>query len=175
MSEREKYEKAVKDAGFEPFEPISEQWGVYALKDGSYLKIRMNVLKIVRQVDDVGNIGFGINGNPTIGLISSKNLRGVALSRPPTPQEIMAAIVEDDVEFSPIEEKWSTYRLQDGFVISLKLIPIKVSRTSLYDQNGEPIYNINHQLLVKVSIPEELRKKGIQVQQPSRGHPTFIT
>ena len=177
MSETEKFEKAVIEAGFEPFETMSEHWGVYALTDGSYIRMRMDVFKIGRQIDAAGNIGFGINGNPSITIISPKKLRGTPLLKLPTPQEIVAAVVEDDVEFSIVEEKWSTYKLKDSFVIGLKLIPIKVSKTSLHDNHGDPIYNINHQLLVKVNMPEELRKKGIKIQIPSpdRGNPSFIT
>lgn len=176
MSEREKFEKAIKEAGFEPFKTTAEHWGDYALNDGSYLRMRVNVIKIARMIDDAGNIGFNINSNVTIGIISPKNLRGTPSPRPPTPQEIATLIVEDDIEFSVVEEKWSTYQLQDGTVISIKLIPVKVSRTSICDPNGEPIYNVNHQLLVKANIPEELRKKGVRLQQPlERGHPTFIT
>lgn len=175
MSDREKFENAIKEAGFEPFKTTSENWGDYALNDGSCLRMRMNVIKIARQIDDTGNIAFNINGSPAIGVISPKNLRGTPSSRPPTPQELTATIVEEDVELSVVEEKWSTYQLQDGTVISIKLIPIKVSRTGIFDPNGEPIYNVNHQLLMKASIPEELRKKGIRVQQASTaGRPTFI-
>lgn len=174
MSEREKFENAIKQAGFEPFKTTSENWGDYLLSDGSCLTMRMNVIKIARQIDDAGNMAFNINGSPAIGIISPKNLRGTPSSRPPTPQEIAASIVEEDIEFSVVEEKWSTYQLQDGTIISIKLIPIKVSRTSICDPNGEPIYNVNNQLLVKATIPEELRKKGIRVQQPLTGRPSFI-
>lgn len=175
MSEREKYEKVIREAGFEPFQTLSESWGVYALKDGSYLRIRADIIKITRQTDDTGNMAFNVNANMTIGVISPKNLRGPPAPRPPTPQELSAAIVDSDVEFSAVEEEWSKYRLQDGIVISIKPIPVAIARTNIHDPNGEPIYNVNHQLLIKANIPEELRKKGIQVQQSTAaGHPTFI-
>lgn len=176
MSEHEKYEKALVEAGFEPFQIISEHWGIYALKDGSYLKLRPNIIKIARETDAYGNMAFNVNANVTIGIISPKNMRGPPLTRPPTPQEIASAIIDDDVGFLVVEEEWSTYRLQDGTILSIKLIPIQISRTSIHDPNGEPMYNINHQLLVKASVPEELRKKGIRVQQSITGrNPTFIT
>ena len=54
MSELEKYSKAVKEAGFEPFETVSESWGLYALRDGSYLRMRANIIKIARTTDDLG-------------------------------------------------------------------------------------------------------------------------
>jgi hypothetical protein len=175
MSEREKYEKAIKEAGFEPFQTISEHWGVYALKDGSYLKMRTNIIKIARETDIVGNMAFNVNANITVGVIAPKNLRGSPPPRPPTPQELVAAIIEDDVGFSSVEEDWSSYQLQDGIIVSAKLIPIKISRTSIHEPSGDPLYQISHQLLIKASIPEELRKKGVQVQQPVGVRPTFIT
>lgn len=174
MSEHEKFEKAITEAGFELFETVSESFSVYALKDGSYLMMRMNIFKIARQIDGAGNIGFGINGNPAVVVITPKKLRGTPSPRPPTPQEIMATIVDDDIEFSVIDDKWQTYKTMDGIFIILKLVPIKVSRTSIFDQNGEPLYNVNHQMLIKVNVPEELRKKGVRVQQP-QNKLSFIT
>jgi len=175
MSKRENFEKAVRAAGFEPFETTSEKFSIYELKDGSYLMMRMNVFKIARQTDTVGNVRFNIGGNHSVVIISPKNLRGTPSIRPPTPQEIMASIVEDDVDFSVIEENWQTYTMTDNVVVILKLIPVKVSRTTIFDLNGEPVYNVNHQLLIKVNVPEELRKKGIRIQQSQSGHPSFIT
>lgn len=176
MSEQEKYEKATRDAGFEPFQTISEHWGIYALKDGSYLKLRANVIKIGRAIDNFGNIAFNVNANTTIGIIPPRNLKGGPHPKPPTPQELVASIVDDDVGLITVEEEWSTYRLQDGTVLSIKLIPIKVSRTSIHDLNGEPLYNVDNQLLTKASVPEELRRKGVHVQPQIPGkNPSFIT
>jgi len=87
----------------------------------------------------------------------------------------MASIIEDYVEFSVVEENWQRYTMTDDVIVILKLIPVKISRTSIFDQNGEPVYNVNHQLLIKVNVPEELRKKGVKIQQPQSGHPSFIT
>jgi len=175
MSENERYEKALKDSGFESFKVLSESWGIYALKDGSYLRLRANIIKIARQTDYDGNMAFNVNANMTVGFIPPRNLRGNPAPRPPTPQELSAAIVDSDVEFSTIEEEWSRYQLQDGIVISVKPIPVTIARTNIYDPNGEPIYNVNHQLLIKANIPEELRKKGIQAKTGTSGHPSFIT
>jgi len=108
-------------------------------------------------------------------IISPRNLRGTPSTRPPTPPEIMASIIEDYVEFSVVEENWQRYTMTDDVIVILKLIPVKISRTSIFDQNGEPVYNVNHQLLIKVNVPEELRKKGVKIQQPQSGHPSFIT
>jgi hypothetical protein len=48
MSEQQKYEKAIIEAGFEPFQVVTEPWGIYAMTDGSYLRMRLNVIKIAR-------------------------------------------------------------------------------------------------------------------------------
>jgi hypothetical protein len=176
LSELEKYSRAVREAGFEPFETISEPWGLYALKDGSYLRMRANIIKIARTTDDLGNMSFNANINVTVGIIPSRKLRGPPSMKPPTPQDLQAAVVEDDVGLTTVQDDWQSYRLEDGTVLSLKLIPVNVSRTSLFDPNGEPIYDVRHQLLLKASLPEALRRKGIRVQQPPIGrNPTFIT
>jgi len=48
MSKRENFEKAVRAAGFEPFETTSEKFSIYQLTDGSFLMMRMTVCKIAR-------------------------------------------------------------------------------------------------------------------------------
>ncbi len=176
MSELEKYKNALRDAGFEPFQTLSDPWGIYSLNDGSYLQIRANVIKIARGIDPAGNMSFNANVNVTIGIIAPKKLRGTPAPQPPTIQDLQTRIVEDDVDFSTVSDEWQKYKLEDNTVLSLKLVPVKISRTSLFDPNGEPIYNINHQMLLKASLPDELRKKGIRVQEnPAGSHPTFIT
>ena len=175
MSEREKYEKAIREAGFEPFRTLSESWVVYALKDGSYVKIRANVIKISRRLDNEEKMSFNLNANMTIGVISPGSLKGTPTLRPITPQELQAAVVDNDIEFSVVEEEWSKFELHDGTVISVKPVLISASRTGIYDPGGEPIYNVTHHLLVKASLPEELRKKGVVLRQFSgASQPTFI-
>jgi hypothetical protein len=175
MSAYEKYERAIEEAGYESFRTLDEHWAVYALRDGSYLRMRVNVIKRVRQTDVAGNTGFNLNANVTLGIVAPKSLRGTPSPGPPTQQELATAIVDDDLGFTAVEDEWSRHQMKDGIVISVRLILVKISRTSFYDPNGEPVYNINHQLLTKINVPEELRKKGVQVQQPNASsRPTFI-
>jgi len=51
-------------------------------------------------------------------------------------------IVEaEEVNFEPIREDWNIYKLEDGRILKVKLVLVKVYKTSEKDPiTGEPIY-----------------------------------
>jgi hypothetical protein len=70
-------------------------------------------------------------------------------------------IVEED-------EKWSTYKLADGTVIAVKMIPTTVIRTKKRGPDGSPIYSVNGSIVVRVvKVPDELREKTVKKKEPS--------
>jgi len=72
-----------------------------------------------------------------------------------------------DMEFETIQETIGKYRLSDGAILEIKLVPLKVARG--YDENaadniarkadGEPLYNIRFQAAVAAKVPDTLLKK----------------
>lgn len=70
------------------------------------------------------------------------------------------------VDFTPINEKWETYKLSDGTKLKVKLIITGVFRTEIYDPTtGEPAYAFNWQTpIVIVECPPNL--KGEPSPQP---------
>lgn len=174
MSE-EQFRREIVEYGYEPFEVISENWCIYRLADGTYLKMKLDLIKVVKFIDDSGNINYTISSNNTVGIIPPRNLRGSPATKPYSPQELTSSIVEDDIEFTTVKEEWSKYRLSDGVVLSIKFIPIKVSKTNKFDSSGEPLYMVNHHILLKATLPKELQKKMVKLHPTFSGRPSFIT
>lgn len=174
MSE-EQFKKESAEYGYEPFDIISESWCVYRLVDGTYIKMKLDLIKVIKIVDDAGNINYTLSSNNTIGILSPRSLRGPPAVKPYPPEELASSIVEDDVEFTTVKEEWSKYKLSDGTVLSVKFIPVKVSKTDKFDVSGEPLYLVNHHVLLKAALPKELQKKMVKLHPTFPGRPTFVT
>jgi hypothetical protein len=78
----------------------------------------------------------------------------------PTPDG--GSIEGQEVEFTPVQEPWSTYRLEDGYGIRFKAIVTQVIRTEKRDQDGNPVYMVRSSNVLAVSPPETFRKKEVQ-------------
>jgi len=49
----------------------------------------------------------------------------------------------EEVDFEPIKEDWNIYKLKDGRILKVKLVLVKVYKTSEKDPvTGDPIYII---------------------------------
>jgi hypothetical protein len=57
-----------------------------------------------------------------------------------------------------IKEGCYTYRLAGGIVVDLELVLTTISRTSWFDERGETLYSIQHQLISRGHITKDLRK-----------------
>lgn len=142
------------------FDTIKERWNRYKLEDATIIKIKFVPIKILREkIDDAGNPVYLSNYMNVVGAISPPNLFGPPSSQKYSQEEIVDAIVKEDMKFETLEENWNEYQLKDGSKLSVKAVVTKVDKTKLFDEKGEPIYNVSHQVLMKGSIPKELRMK----------------
>jgi hypothetical protein len=65
------------------------------------------------------------------------------------------------VEFEPVPETWTHYKLVDGTTLKMKLSLLEVIRlvNEFQPQTGEPVYVFTAQNIVNINAPEELKKK----------------
>ena len=65
------------------------------------------------------------------------------------------------VEFDPVPESWTTYKLKDGTTLKMKLSLLEVIRLpgEFNKQTGEPIYLFTAQQIVNSHSPENLKFK----------------
>ncbi len=73
-------------------------------------------------------------------------------------QEFMA----EEVEFeSEGPEKWNTYILHDGTTLKVKVVLADILRVEgQYAPNGDPIYNLNAQIVAATNAPDNLKRKA---------------
>jgi len=140
------------------FEPIREGWSVYKTKPaGAVIRLKLVLLKILLlDVDDVG-AKFATGVNIIVTATVPQNQKGIKADKQPTQEEIQKSIVEPDIEYDTVKEEWNEYDVE-GIKVGAKLVATVISRTSLFDTNGDPIYNVQYQTVFKPATPEDKEK-----------------
>jgi len=137
----------VKDRDFEEyldFEAINEPWSLYALEDGSVIKFKLVLVKVL-PVLKAGAKSYTINTANVVGVLAPKTLKGT----PTVLSDGRYQVENKDIPFETIEEKWGEYKLEDGTILKIKPAITSIDKTKNYDLNGEPIYMVHSQVLVK--------------------------
>jgi hypothetical protein len=141
------------------FKILREDWSNYRLADGTILKARLVVTKVIRtdQHDPTtGEPMYVFSRATALSTISGKELRGPPSSMP-SPQEMQASITGlVDFESADKAEKWNVYSLSDGSELRVKLEVTKISKTSLFDDMGDPVYFVVSENIVRVWSPPNL-------------------
>ncbi|HYY91769.1 MAG TPA: hypothetical protein VE955_07255 [Candidatus Dormibacteraeota bacterium] len=131
------------------FAVVSEDYSRYLLKDGTTLKVKILVRKIMRE-GLITAQGYPIN----LGLDAANIVTAIvppALKHNPSKEPWNPLTdVGTELKFEPIEEKWQEYITPDGYKIQVKPIVTKVIRYDKYNQFGEPIYNASVQTIVNI-------------------------
>ncbi len=130
--------------GYTDFEAISEPWNIYSLKDGSVLKFRLILVKLI-PVSDGGIKGYAVNAGNAAGVFVPKKLK----ASPSKSLMIELKVAEKDIPYEIIREDWNSYKLEDGTILKIKPAISSVNRTKTIDPYGDPVYVINHQVLIK--------------------------
>ena len=64
------------------------------------------------------------------------------------------------LNFNPTAEHWTEVFVDDGTVIKLKLVITDVYRVDgEYDAEGNPVYSVRSQNILRVDSPEKLRRE----------------
>lgn len=139
---------------------MREPWNKYELADGAIVKIKVVVTKVrKKQVDEKsGEYGFG---SQTIAVVLSDE-KGPPETRAYSPQELQEAVIKEDIRYTTISEEWNEYVLDDGARLRLKVTLVRVSKTSKYDKDGEPVYLTETSVMAQLKVPPIYRS-----EQPS--------
>ena len=154
------------------FDSIHEGWSIYKTKDGVLIKIRQIPLRIT--LVDVKEDGTGmISAGGSLFFAVTAPLKGPPNNQPITHEQIIAAIVEPEVQFDIVQEDWSEYNAE-GVKIALRVVATAIAKTSLFDAIGEPVYNVSYQIMVRPITTPEARatfKKIWEERSPKKTAP----
>ncbi len=70
-------------------------------------------------------------------------------------KEEMEFSYKKEITFSTTSEKWNEYLLDDNTRVRLKNTIAGISKSDIYLQNGDPIYNVKIRVLSKVKRPTQ--------------------
>jgi len=67
----------------------------------------------------------------------------------------------EEIDFTEMsKEAWNEYKLKDGTTIKVKYVVTGVFRVEQYNPNGDPIYGVRGQIVVRaVNVPYNLKAK----------------
>lgn len=139
------------------FEIYREPWNKYSLKDGSSIKARIILHKVLlketlRPDGTVEKKGYGVEAQTlNVPYNVPDTLKGAPSDQTRTPAELEAAIVQDDIPYDTIAQEWNEYIVEDGTKIKLQLTMVKVARTSFFDKYGNPIYLVQNGTIPTIS------------------------
>lgn len=69
-------------------------------------------------------------------------------------------IPAEELDFEIEKEPWAVYRLEDGTVLRLKQVLVRVARTNRYKPDGEPIYVFEVSGVAHTNVPPSLKKNA---------------
>ena len=126
------------------FKTGKEDWNKYQLEDGTILKLKIILMRIVEETDSGGNKGYSFGWSNVISATPQKEFVG----KIQTPVE--------DMKFEKIHEEPNEYELASGEKLTLIPHITMISRANTLDQRGEPVYTIQMVPALKL---KEIRKE----------------
>jgi hypothetical protein len=123
-----------------------EDWNIYELEDGTMLKIRPILLRLLKTPAPVGlgkGTAFGVVAQNLLSVRANPDRKGQPSTTPFSP-EIMEKAVKTNVPFNEKKWVWNTYLLPDNIRLKIRLVVTSVLRAEgLFDQFGNPVYRVS--------------------------------
>ena len=135
------------------FKVIKEYWDSYLLSDDTKLKSRV-VLTGVKKSTVNPSKEYEFNFQSIQSFIFSDKATGQQHKKLYTKEE-MESSYNNEIAFSATSEKWNEYLLDDNTRVRLRNTIAGISKSDLYLQNGDPIYNVKIRVLSKVKRPNK--------------------
>jgi len=137
------------------FEIIKEPWNKYEIIDGSILKTRFILKKVVVQPLGKNKSTFQIDGQTVTTIFGSPELKGTPSTQAYSNQELKNSITQDGLGYNTLGEEWNEYILEDATKIRVKTTVTKISRTNKYEKTGDPLYFVTTSIIMQVTKPKK--------------------
>ena len=141
------------------FEIIKEPWNKYQLVDNSILKTR-TILKKIERVMQGEKISFTMDAQTLTVLYADPALKGTPNTRKINKEDIMKSIDKPDMRYDTLAQEFNEYLLDDGTKIKIFTNVTGVSRTTLKDAKGDPVYSVNSSNTIEVKPSEQYKKSS---------------
>lgn len=141
---------------------VREAWNTYDLEDGTRIKARGVLTKVLwpkgvePQKGEAIELGASINN--IVVVFAPESLRGPPNPKPPTVRGA-AKLKTEEIEVVDSKEEWSVYRIEKGSSgLKLRMVLTQVLRVvDVYDKEGAPYYIVNSSFVLgPTSLKEEI-------------------
>lgn len=146
----------------EEFDALKEDWSIYQLEDGTTLKFKVVLTRVIRELDDKGNPIYTFLMKNVFVVLPPPSLKGTLSKTKYSMEELEGSIVAEDIKFETKKEDWNTYKLKNGVIIELKPILTMISRTDKFDERGDPIYVMQSHVVPRGKISKEVKDKLLE-------------
>lgn len=133
------------------FDIVREPWNKYELSDGTTLKTRIILQKVVRRQQGE-RTGYGTMTQNLQIVFAPRERKGTPSNQTYSQQELQTS-VEQEVRYTTTAEEWNEYAVDDGSRIRFHMTVTRISRTSKFDSNGDPIYLVDSSIIGDISPP----------------------
>ena len=123
------------------FEIIKEPWNKYQIMDNSILKTR-SILKKVQRIMKDDKPSFNMDIQTLVVIYADSKLKGTPNPKPISNEEMIKAMDKSDMRYDTISQEFNEYLLDEGTKLKIFTNVTRVSRTSLKDKKGDPIYQV---------------------------------
>ena len=135
------------------FKVIKEYWDTYILSDETKLKSRV-VLTGVKKSKTNPSSEYEFDFQSIQSFVFSEKAKGASHSKVYTKEELESSS-NKELSYSISSEKWNEYLLEDDTKLRLKNSVVGITKSDLFLQNGDPIYNVKIRVLSKVKRPNK--------------------
>ena len=118
----------------------------YKLPDGSIISLLIRINHLVIDPFDPNKVS--INSVNDVHVFVEKNKRQPQTESLSSKPESLS-VLEDDVEYITLREEFNVYDLSNGNTMSVKSVIGQVRKLSGHSANGEPIYRVDSQPVIK--------------------------
>lgn len=147
------------------FEVRQEVWNIYELEDGSTIRLRAVLIKVLKSrklpppppgaPPGAKGIGLNLSINNLLSVKSPIRLKGKP-TKPIDPRQ-MPKLPKTEVKFNPFYEDWNIYLLKDGTELRVKINVSKIERVEdKYDKFGNPMYNVQSVPAITAQAPKKI-------------------
>jgi len=139
------------------FEIIKEPWNKYQLTDNSILKTR-TILKKIERVMVGDKLSFIMDAQTLTVIYADPSLKGTPNTRPITKEDIIKSVDKPDMRYDTLAQEFNEYLLDDGTKIKIFTNVTGVSRTTLKDGKGDPVYSVQSSNTIEVKPSDHYKQ-----------------
>lgn len=124
------------------FEIVKEPWNKYSLRDGSKLKTRI-MIKSAWTFEKDGKKNYSVDMQNFTVMMCDTSLQGIKNQTKWTQEQIQKNIEVENSQYDTISYEANEYILDDNTRIVIHSNITRITRTKLYDRNGDRVYLVD--------------------------------